>query len=337
MGYIIDISKWNGTIDWGIAASQLDLVIVRVQDGSNTVDFMYQNYVNEMKKRSIPFGNYAFCRFISIADARKEAQDFWSRGDKSAKFWVVDVEIQTMMDMQGGTQAFIDELRRLGAKKVGLYVGHHTYVSFGARNIEVDFLWIPRYGGKKPAYPCDIWQYTDTGNVPGIGKCDLNQLIGNKSLSWFIGSDQVNQSIQFNRENTQQSNGIGIAVSKYSDGYEINLYENPANPQFTGTITQKNPYLVLHGYWEDADKDMICLGNDKQWVYVKHFDVEWFYAVSKYPVGYGVNYYAEPECINYKGNIDGSKSFRVWGRAKNAVDIGQNNRILEEHVTIKNL
>ena len=49
MGYIVDISKWNGTINWDIAASQLDLVIARVQDGSNTVDFMYRNYVSEMK------------------------------------------------------------------------------------------------------------------------------------------------------------------------------------------------------------------------------------------------------------------------------------------------
>lgn len=160
----------------------------------------------------------------------------------------------------------------------------------------------------------------------------MNQLIRNKPLSWFISSDQVNQSIQFNKEDTQRLNGIGIAVSKYPDGYAINLYENPANPQFTGTITQKTPYLVLHGYWGGADKDMICLGNDKQWVYVK-----WFYASSKYPVGYGVNCYAEPECINYKGNIDGSKSFRVWGRAKNAIDIVQNNWIPEEHVTIKYL
>ena len=55
---------------------------------------------------------------------------------------MADVEVQTMADMQGGTQAFIDELRRLGAEKVGLYVGHHMYLSFGARNIEADFVWI---------------------------------------------------------------------------------------------------------------------------------------------------------------------------------------------------
>lgn len=260
MGYIVDISKWNGNINWDIAASQLDLVIARVQDGSNTIDFMYQGYVKEMKKRSIPFGNYAFCRFISISDAKKEAQDFWNRGDKNAKFWVADVEVQTMVDMQGGTQAFIDELRRLGAKKIGLYVGHHTYVSFGARNIDADFIWIPRYGGNKPAYPCDIWQYTDSGNVPGIGKCDLNQLIGNKNLSWFIGSNQTNQS---SIGDSKRPNGIGIAVSKYDDGYGINLYENPANPQFIGRLTKKIPYLIYKGYWGGGEKDMICLGGEQ--------------------------------------------------------------------------
>lgn len=49
-------------------------------------------------------------------------QDFWSRGDKSATVWVTDVEVKTMNDMRAGTQTFINELYRLGAKKVGLYV-----------------------------------------------------------------------------------------------------------------------------------------------------------------------------------------------------------------------
>ena len=49
MGYIVDISKWNGNINWDVAALQLDLVIARVQDGSNVVDHMYQSYVGEMK------------------------------------------------------------------------------------------------------------------------------------------------------------------------------------------------------------------------------------------------------------------------------------------------
>lgn len=212
MGYIVDMSKWNGSPDWDTAAKHLDFVIARVQDGSNYVDPVYKSYVSAMKARDIPFGNYAFCRFISIADAKKEAQDFWNRGDKSATVWVADVEVKTMDDMRAGTQAFIDELRRLGAKKVGLYVGHHMYAPFGMANVKCDFVWIPRYGGNKPAYPCDIWQYTETGNVSGIGKCDLNQLIGSKSLSWFTGEKQPEQSVTNGGYQYVKSGGFGISM-----------------------------------------------------------------------------------------------------------------------------
>ncbi|PGZ52952.1 N-acetylmuramoyl-L-alanine amidase [Bacillus anthracis] len=207
MGYIVDISKWNGNINWDIAAPQLDFVIARVQDGSNYVDPLYKNYVQAMKVKNIPFGNYAFCRFVSVEDARIEARDFWNRGDKNATVWVADVEVKTMNDMRAGTQAFIDELRKLGAKKVGLYIAHHMYAPFGMANVNCDFVWIPRYGGNKPAYPCDIWQYTETGNVAGIGKCDLNKLMGNKPLVWF-----TNQTVE---QSTKQE-GVGIIVNKFS-------------------------------------------------------------------------------------------------------------------------
>ncbi|PGB22024.1 N-acetylmuramoyl-L-alanine amidase [Bacillus toyonensis] len=203
MGYIVDISHHNGNIDWDVAAPQLDLVIARVQDGTRVIDRMYQKYVPAMKQRNVPFGNYAFCRFVSENDARVEARDFWNRGDKDALFWVADVEVKTMDNMQAGTQVFIDELYRLGAKKVGLYVGHHTYTAFGAKNIKCDFVWIPRYGANKPSYPCDIWQYTETGNVPGIGKCDINSLIGDKPLSWFTGAAQ--EQVQEVKQNIIQS------------------------------------------------------------------------------------------------------------------------------------
>ncbi|AHN66533.1 endolysin [Bacillus phage Bcp1] len=189
MGYIVDMSKWNGSPDWDTAKGQLDLVIARVQDGSNYVDPVYKDYVAAMKARNIPFGSYAFCRFVSVEDAKVEARDFWNRGDKDSLFWVADVEVTTMSDMRAGTQAFIDELYRLGAKKVGLYVGHHKYEEFGAAQIKCDFTWIPRYGAK-PAYPCDLWQYDEYGQVPGIGKCDLNRLNGDKSLDWFTGKGE---------------------------------------------------------------------------------------------------------------------------------------------------
>ncbi|PEA91149.1 glycoside hydrolase family 25 protein [Bacillus thuringiensis] len=255
MGHIIDISKWNGNINWTVAAPQLDLVIARVQDGSNYVDPMYKGYVQSMKAHGVPFGNYAFCRFVSINDAKKEAQDFWARGDKDALFWVADVEVKTMGDMRAGTQAFIDELRRLGAKKVGLYVGHHTYSSFGATNIEADFVWIPRYGGNKPAYPCDMWQFTETGHVEGIGKCDLNRLIGDKDLSWFIGQTDESKYIV--------TGGLGLQACHEVSQYllERNWW---AKMEFT---TNGDAFVTTGGIYEPQLSEFRTWMDMKGWYY----------------------------------------------------------------------
>lgn len=247
MGHIVDISKWNGNINWDVAAAQLDLVIARVQDGSNVVDHMYQSYVSEMKRRGVPFGNYAFCRFVSENDARVEARDFWNRGDKDALFWVADVEVKTMGNMLAGTLAFIDELRRLGAKKVGLYVGHHTYKEFQADKVNADFVWIPRYGGNKPAYPCDIWQYTETGHVEGIGKCDLNELIGDKSLEWFTGVEQTMTTSQYDSSWFTKQAGV------FTLDRTVHLRDKPRDGNIIATLNKGDRVTYdAYGYEKDG-------------------------------------------------------------------------------------
>ena len=195
MTRIIDISHHQGKINWDEFAKEADLLIIRVQDGSTTIDREYKTYVAEAKKRGIPFGHYAFTRFVSVEDAKKEAQDFYARGDKSALFWVADVEMQTTDDMTAATQAYIDELQRLGAKKIGGYFAHHGYKPWGLDKVKgLDFKWFPRYGvndGKqhtKPAYPCELWQYTSVGKVAGVkGFVDLNVLVGENPIEWFTG------------------------------------------------------------------------------------------------------------------------------------------------------
>lgn len=53
---------------------------------------------------------------------------------------------------------------------------------------------MPRYGTNdgnpqvKPAFSCDIWQYTDNGYIEGIGRVDINLLQGIKTLNWYIGN-----------------------------------------------------------------------------------------------------------------------------------------------------
>ncbi|SFI36421.1 MULTISPECIES: GH25 family lysozyme [unclassified Bacillus (in: firmicutes)] len=202
---IVDISKYNDSINWDVAAQNLDLAICRVQYGSNKIDNLYKQHVANLEERGIPHAAYAYGCYVSVEDAIVEARDFMARVSPNAKFLVLDVEDDTL-DSCGATnlakasQAFIDTLKDAGWK-VGFYVSHHMYGSYGLENVKADFLWIPRYG-KKPAYPCDIWQYADNatgGYVEGIGNCDVNKLVGDKDLNWFVGNEQ-HQEVQSDRE-----------------------------------------------------------------------------------------------------------------------------------------
>jgi len=250
MGNIIDISKWNGDIDWNIAKPNIDFIIARVQDGSNYIDPKYKSYVEDMNKRDIPFGNYAFCRFVSVEDAKIEARDFYKRGDKNATVWVADVEVKTMDDMREGSQAFIDELRKLGCKKIGLYVGHHMYESFEMNRVQADFVWIPRYGGNKPNYSCDIWQYTENGYVNGVGKCDLNYLIGSKSLEWFTGKEEVKNQIQ----NTYDSSWFTKQDGVFTSDRNIKVRKEPStNSEHIRTLESGKDFTYnSFGYEKDG-------------------------------------------------------------------------------------
>lgn len=200
MGYIIDISHHqpSSAIDWARAAKEVDLMIIRVQYGSKTIDREYKNHVANCKKYGIPFGHYAYGHYVSVKDAIIEANDFLSRIDKDAKFLALDVEDDTVAscgtaNLREASQAFIDTCRKAGYK-TGYYVSHNLYMSYGLNKVDSDFLWIPRYGrndgtaNKKPDFPCCIWQYTEYGKVSWYnGTLDMNLLNGDKSLTWFTG------------------------------------------------------------------------------------------------------------------------------------------------------
>lgn len=196
---IIDISHHQPSknINWAKAAKELSLVIIRVQYGSNLIDREYKNHVENCKKYGIPFGHYAYAKFVSVNDAKVEARDLLERADKEAKFLVLDVEELTTPknEILAASQAFIDECKAEGWK-TGLYTGHHFYKPYGMDKVKADFLWIPRYGknnGKpdvKPDYPCCLWQYTEKGRVSWFNSyLDLNLLNGDKELEWFIGGE----------------------------------------------------------------------------------------------------------------------------------------------------
>ena len=198
---IIDISHHQDPkkIDYDKLAKEIDLVIIRTQYGSRTLDRHYKTHHREFQKRGVPTACYAWVRGVSVNDMKVEARDFYNRTkDLNPCFWFLDVEEKSMADMRAGISAYVVQLRKLGVKKIGIYIAHHLYKDFNLNLSEVDAVWIPHYGknsGKiesKPSYPCDIHQFTSVGRLDGYnGNLDLNRLMGTKTLEFFTGREIV--------------------------------------------------------------------------------------------------------------------------------------------------
>jgi len=196
---IIDISHHQdpSNIDYDKLAKEVDFVIVRTQYGSSVIDRHYKTHHIEFNKRGVPTGAYAWVRGKNLEDMMVEATDFYNRTSEfKPTFYFVDVEEKSMEDMRLGISTYIQTLRKLGAKKVGIYVAHHRYQEFNLNLDEADAIWIPHYGKNngevtsRPLYPCDIHQYTSKGKLNGYdGDLDLNRFLSNKPLSFYIESD----------------------------------------------------------------------------------------------------------------------------------------------------
>ena len=191
---IVDISEYQpvNAIDYDTFSKQVDHVIVRTMD-ADYEDKAYKQHHKELQARGVPTAAYAFVRGQNDTHMVNEAKMFWDRMKGiDITFWWLDVETVSHPNMRHGVSVYLNELRRLGAKKVGLYIAHHLYKQLNLDTSEADAVWIPHYGSgstkpdSTPDFPCDIHQYTEHGRLPGYnGNLDLNRLIGDKPLEYF--------------------------------------------------------------------------------------------------------------------------------------------------------
>ena len=191
---IVDISEYQppSAINYDTFAKQVDHVIVRTMD-ADYEDKVHKTHHKELQKRGVPTAAYAFVRGQNDTHMVNEAAMFYNRnkGNNITMYWL-DVETVSHPNMRHGISVYINKLRELGAKKVGLYIAHHLYEQLNLDTSEADAVWIPHYGSgsatadSKPNFPCDIHQYTEHGRLPGYsGNLDLNRLMGSKPLEFF--------------------------------------------------------------------------------------------------------------------------------------------------------
>lgn len=204
MGKIIDISFWQGDVDFTKVATEVDLIIMRAAYGTST-DKKFVEYAEACRANKIPYGAYSYLTAGTVERAEKEAEYFYKVASlQKPLFYVLDVEYeaQTEQTTDAVVNAFYKKLRSMGAKKIGLYANRKRPFMKDETVNQFDFLWVPRYGQNNgradathypPKHSCDLWQYTSKGSVSGIkGNVDTNMLYGNRyDLNWFLEGDNT--------------------------------------------------------------------------------------------------------------------------------------------------
>ncbi len=196
---IIDLSAWQApdSIDYDTLSKNISAVIVRVQGGSNItkknnatdsqgMDTAYQRHITEFQKRGIPVAVYAYVMGRNKKEMQQEAKTFYEAAKKyHPTYYWLDVEERTMSNMNRGVKAFREELSRLGAKKIGIYIGTYFMAEHGISTSGFDAVWIPTYGSDSGYYEAspdgtmdyDLHQYTSQGRLNGFDDVlDLNQI-----------------------------------------------------------------------------------------------------------------------------------------------------------------
>ena len=186
----VDVSTWQGNIDWSKVKGKADFAIIRGGFGSNTVDNRAVSNIKGCTSQKIPFGLYWFSYALSVSDSAKEADYACDMADKYkitlpviGYDWEEDSEEYAKNHGVKMTQslrlqyakAFCDRVKARGYVPL-LYINYNDLDNGFDTLTKTYDVWFASPGGSKPSVGnLAFWQYSWSGSVSGIdGDVDMN-------------------------------------------------------------------------------------------------------------------------------------------------------------------
>lgn len=187
----IDISHHQHHIDWDqVATEPISYVYIKATEGRNFVDDRYARNISEAHRVGLSVGSYHFYRpnipwteqFANMTSIVKvEEQDLVPlidvevRGSVSSAKFIADLSL------------FVEAVEKHYGKRPLIYSGQNFYNSHLAGHFPQHQFMIARYNADRPLLSDGkdyiIWQYSESGRVPGIRtNVDRSRIIGDFSL-----------------------------------------------------------------------------------------------------------------------------------------------------------
>lgn len=194
----IDVSHFEGAVDWKRAAGEIGFALLRAGYGHHEDDRFAEN-LRGTAEAGLPIGAYLYSYALNEADAKSEAEYLLSivEGVKLDLLLWIDMEDAdgykakhgfsfTKANISGIVQSFIDTVRA-GGRKCGVYASKSWLEDY--IDVDADGVWLAQWAAR-PTYgkPFDIWQDSDSGSVSGVsGAVDTDVLY---TEGWIDGEEE---------------------------------------------------------------------------------------------------------------------------------------------------
>ena len=159
----IDVSHFQGNIDWNKVKGNIDFAILRLgwigNNNNHTLDTKFETYYNACKSTGIPIGIYVY-NYCNSEDTVKSGAE-WTVNQLKDK----GIDLPIYIDMEDRS------IENLGKDKL-------TSICIAFNTIKARYTtWVAHYGISQDRYvgQYDMLQYSDTGKISGIsGNVDMD-------------------------------------------------------------------------------------------------------------------------------------------------------------------
>ncbi len=187
-GYGIDVSKWQGDIDWSQASKCISFAIIRCgfrgSSGNIATDPYFEKNIVKAKANGVKVGVYFYSRAMNEVQAVEEASLAVSLVKKHGISLPIYIDMEDSCQLSLTTEQRMNIIRAFCATvqnsgySAGVYANKYwltTYLTPNSLPGNIS-IWCAQYNTTctyKGRY--DIWQYSSKGSVPGIkGHVDMN-------------------------------------------------------------------------------------------------------------------------------------------------------------------
>lgn len=230
-GIGIDVSTWQGTIDWDkVKKAGIDFAIIRCGWGTTGVDNQFHRNMKEARRVGIKVGVYLYSYAHGVAEAQAEAKHCL---DLVREYGKLDMPIY--YDEEESYQysrakelaiAFCTVIENAGYW-AGVYSSSSKWQG-PLKGMDNYTKWVANWGnntrpahnaGKPNVSGCDLHQYSSVGNVSGIsGDVDMNELYRTSLFDEIAGKSSDKPAPKPKKTNAQVA--VEVWQGKWGTGDE---------------------------------------------------------------------------------------------------------------------